>query len=466
MKKFALKVTAIAAGALLAGASFASVNLDTGVTTGTFAKELNFSSTGGTAISGLKVISTKLGFGVSGAQDRYIRVDLAGAKLAGAAAGVNVVNSTTAFANSTVVAGGAVNDTYVIYQVTAAAGGHAASDAIAITMPNFYVTNGNAASVTATYTLYETAVAAVNNAAGTNLYTASGALVKFANGLSFALTTNNTTADVSQSFKKFTAATTTGATPATPSILTARIGSFAYGTVAGVKVADGVTDVALSDLVTAATKLVFAGTFGATATNGVFVDANDACVTVLPATVNTAKTSADYTVGTSATTANLCYTVTGSTAVPAQSVTAALDLTAAVGSSAADIAAATIGTIDRDGTELQAPFTTIHPDYLSRIVLTSTHSADAAVEATIITESGVTCPTVNAIPTLLAGKQLVVNVKDICPALSAGTRLAVKLTIAAPTTTIQGVYNVMNYDVTTGKTNSLISYPLMRPGTN
>lgn len=461
MKKFVIKATALAIGALVGGVAFASVNLDTGVTTGTFAKELSYATT---PISGLKVVSTKLGFGVSAGQNRYIRVDLGGAKLAAAAAGANI-SVTPAFANSVVVAGGAVNDTYVIYQVTADTAGNAASDAVQITLPNFNVTNGNATSVTVTYTLYETAVAAVNNAAGTNLYTSTGALINFANSLTWTLTTNNTTADVSQSFKKFTAATTTGASTATANTSTARIGSFAYAVVTN-KTADGVTNVTLADLVTAATKVVFAGNFGATATNGVYVDNNDACATVNAATVNTAKTSAEFTLGTTAKTANLCYVVNGTTAVPAQSISAALDLTAAAGSSAADVAAATIGTIDRDGTELQAPFATIHPDYLSRVVLTSTHSSDAVVDAFVIAEDGQTCSQASYQTTLKAGKMLVINTKDICPSLTSATRLAIRAVIAAPTSTIQGVYNVMNYDQTTGKTNSLISYPLLRPGTN
>lgn len=474
MKKIVLKATALAIGALVGGVAFASVNLDTGVTTGTFAKELDFSAT---AITGAKTISSKLGFGVSGGQDRYIRVDLVGAKLAAAAAGANVTNTTLAFANAIVVQGGAVNDTYVIYQVTAAGAGHAASDAITVALPNLKVTNGNTASVNTTFTLYETAVAAVQNLPNTNLYQASGALLKFAPGLSFALTTNTTTADVSQSFKKFTAATTTGATPATADTKTARIGSFAYGTVAGVKIADGATDVTLTDLVTAATKLTFTGNFGATAVNGVYVDNNDACVTVNAATVNAGKTSADYTVGTTATTANLCYVVTGSTAVPAQTVNAALDLTAAAGSSAADIAAAAIGNIDRDGTELQAPFATIHGDYTSRIVLTSQHSADAAVEAVAILEDGSTCAAGTAIPNLKAGKQLFVDVASICPSITATTggttRLAVKLTIAAPSNSISGVYNQYRKGDSAAaagsfasKTSDLTSYPLLRPGTN
>jgi hypothetical protein len=465
MTKFTLKSTVVAVGILAAGAASASVNLDTGVTTGTFAKELNYSSTApGVAIAAGQTITTKLGFGVSGSQDRYIRVDLGGAKLAAAAAGTNVVNS-VAFANSTVVQGGAAGDSYVIYQITAAPAGHAQTETVTITLPSINVTNGNASSVTGTYALYETAVAAVNNAAGTSLYSNNGALLKFASGLAWSLTTNNTTASVEKSFKEFTAATTTGATPVTANTKTARIGYINYDVATPVLNTAGV-QVTLANLVTAATKAVFTGDFGAVGAVGMSTDDCGTIAIDLTGALNTAKNSTEVVLGTTAANWALCYEVNGTDSVPAQTINAALDVTAATAATTQDVAAAAIGTIDRDGTELQAPFVTIHPDYLSRMVLTSQHTADAAVEFSVIAEDGVTCTGLVSAATLKAGKQLILNAKDICPALSTGTRFAIKAIIAAPNNKISGVYNVMNYDMTTGKTNSLISYPLLRPGTN
>ncbi|WP_457393347.1 hypothetical protein [Roseateles sp. P5_E1] len=470
MKKFVFKATALAIGALVGGGAFASVNLDTAVTTGTFAKELNYSSVApGVAIAAGQTITTKLGFGVSGGQDRYIRVDLGGAKFAAAAAGGNVVNGTLAFANSIVVQGGAIGDGYVIYQVTAAGAGHAQSDALTITLPSLNVTNSNAANVVATYSLYETAVAAVANATSTWLYRNFGDLLKFATGIKFTLTTNNTTASVEQSFKKFTPGTTTGATPATADILTARIGSFTYGVVTGVLNTAG-TQVQLEDLVQATTKATFTGDFGAAGTLGT---STDDCATAPTAlTLNTGKTSASFTLpvtGQADTTRALCYVVTGTTAVSTQSVTALLDVTAATAATTADIAAATIGTIDRDGTELQAPLASIYGSTTNgnRAVLTSQHSIDASVVASAITEDGVTCTGGTTDFTLMAGKQLFINASEVCPTLSAGkTRLALKFIIAAPNNKISGVYNSYTYDPTTGKVTDMSSYPLLRPGTN
>ena len=471
MKKYVIKATALAIGALVGGAAFASVNLDTGVTTGKFAKELDYSSTTApaAAIVAGQTVTTKLGFGVSAAQNRYIRVDLTGAKLG---AGAFTVTNATAFTNSVIVQGGASGDTYAIFQITSAGAGNLAGDVNTITLPALLVTNGNASNVGVTYALYETAVAAVNNVAGTSLYKASGDLLTFAAGLKWSLATNNTTASVEKSFKEFTAATTTGLVPATANVKTAKIGTFTFGTNTGVFDATG-TQVTVAGLVSAQ-KAVIVGEFGAAVDNAAtppvynIATSTDGCATTTALTLNAALTSATFTIPAPvapATTVSrdVCYIVTGNTAVSAQTVTAALDITAVAGSSAADVAAATIGTIDRDGTELQAPFVTIHPDYLSRVVLTSQHSADAAVTFSAITEDGVTVPTINSAATLKAGKQLVVNVKDIVPSLSAGTRLAIKAIIAAPKSKIEGVYNVMNYDAVTGKTNSLISYQLARP---
>jgi hypothetical protein len=461
MKKVPFSAVALAVGALFASSAFASVNLDTGVTTGTYASELNYSSgTGGTAISANTAITTKLGFGVSGGQDRYIRVDLSGGKLALVAGGGNVVNTTVAFSNSILVSGGAVGDTFAIYQVTAAVGGHAATDSVTITLPSIHVTNGNAASVTSTYSLYETAQQAVANVGGTTLYTASGALLKFSAGLKWVLTPATNTAAVEAAFRKFAPNANT---------TTIAIGTLDYGVNSPVLTAGGV-QVTLANLVTGVTKAVFTGDFGAVdgagnpfVASGLTLDGVGSCPGGAVVTVNTAKTSGEFTLGTTPLNADLCYTVpnNNTVAVPAQIINAALDVTAATNTTTADVAAAKIGEIVRDGTELQAPWFTTFTGYQSRFVLTSTHSADAAYTAAVITNDGSTCTTGPGVSgTIKAGKQLQVQASDICTAISGFTRAAVVFTIAAPNSKIQGTYVVTAPD----GTNSFGA--MMRPGTN
>ena len=367
--------------------------------------------------------------------------------------------------------GGQAGDAYVIYQLTATADlpASGAAAAVNIKVPALRVTSTGSA-VAATYSLHETAVSAVAGASGLGLlYSKTANIATFATGLAFALTTNSTTASVEASFKKFTTATAVdGATGKL-----AKIGAVAYGAATGVKKNDG-TAVTLADLVAAGTKLVVTGDFTAAAgadtaakLTNVYLAGGASCAagTAATAFVGT-QAGASFTINTTAVATDVCYAITGTTSVPAESYTARIDVSAATGTSTANLAAAALGSIVRDGTELQAPFVTIHPDYLSRMVLTSQHTADATVEFSAITEDGVTVPAINATATLKAGKQLIINVKDIVPALSTGTRFAIRAIIAAPNTKISGVYNVMNYNATTGHTSSLSSYPLLRPGTN
>lgn len=457
MNKYVLKATALAIGALVGGTAVADTNLDTGALTGTtaFASELNYNSTAtpaGTAItnSAAPIVSSKLGFGVSGGQNRYIRVDLTNAKLNVAATAAALATAAApAFANVTVVQGGAVGDSFVVFQITAAAGGHASSQTVNVTVPAIDVIS-TGSKVSISYKLFETAVDAANNSSAT-LYSKSGDLYTFSAGLKYALTTGTNTVSVEKTFKEFS----TTATPASLSATLARLGTITYGVNAVAK-ADG-TSVALTDLVTNATKLVVTGDFtDVSGAGGVFVSNSATCAASAAAgTLNTGKTSADIVVGTTAgglpasQDYALCYQIlasnnANSVAIPAQTITAALDLTAASGSAAADVPAATVGTILRDGTELIAPFATIHPDYVSRVFLTSTHSADAAVTATATADDGSTCASGVTLPALKAGKQMEYKIADICPSISGSgntTRLSVRFTIAAPKSKISGAYN-------------------------
>lgn len=475
MKKYVIKATALAIGALVGGAAFASIDFtaDPVATTGKFARELNYNSTGtgNQAIGAGQTVTTKLGFGVSATQQRYIRVDLGALKLGAVAAGGNVVNSTATFGagNVTVVSGGAVGDSFIIYQVTGNAGGHAASDTVVVTLPALRTTAGNAANPTVTYALYETAVAAANNVAGTSLYSTSGTLFEFAAGYKVNVTQYTNTAAVAKAYLEFTA---NGAAPTTTTVK-AEVGAVDVAAAAGVNRGDG-TAIALADLFTTSSRIVFKGDFNFTkATTGVVVEAAGCTGALGSTSLSTDKLTATYTpasVAALATPASLCVETAASNtvAIPAQAFTYDFNPAAVSGNTITDPAAAQVGEIVRDGTELQAPFATIHPDYLSRIVLTSQYSLDVAYTLSTITEDGVSCNTGSAATgTLKAGKMVVVNVKDVCSSTTTGaTRLAVKATISAPLNKVHGLYNVMNYDQVTGKTNSLISYPMVRPTEN
>jgi len=476
MKKYVIKATALAIGALVGGSAFAAIDFVTAApdvtVSGKYASELDYSDAG-TAIAAHAntTMKVKLGFGVSQGQQRYVRVDFGGLKLAAAAANTDLVNATAAWpaANVTVVAGGSADDSFVIYQITGAAGGHGASDTIDYAAPALYTTAGNGASPTITYALYETAVAAANNAAGTSLYSKSGTFFNFASGVKITPTAYTNTALVANSYKKFDVV---GGTPTTTAAK-AEIGKLTVAAAAGVSKATGAA-VALADVYAANTKIVFKGDFSPIGAGAGATIESAGCGGVIAGgastSISTDKQTVTWTAGAVANLASLalCWATDNTVAIPAQTFTYDVNPVAAAASvTVADPAAATIGTVVRDGTELQAPFATIHPDYLSRVVLTSQYSLDAAYTMSAITETGVTCTAgPKATGTLKKGEMLVLNVSDICSSLSTGTRLAVKAIVAAPLSTVHGLYNVMNYDQVTGKTNSLISYPMVRPTEN
>lgn len=475
MKKYVLKATALAIGALVGNAAVAAVaagvNFDAASPTVLkYAKELSYNSTTPLVnVAGINV-TTKLGFGVSNAQTRYIRIDYANATLNVAHAAVGgtdiEINNHAAADTYAVVQGGQVGDNYVIYQVTAAAD-HAASDIVDVKTPALRVTS-TANNVQVTYSLHETAVSAVAGSSGSaKLYSKSQDIVAFATGLVFTVdTTPTTTASVEASFLKFKSG------GGYINDTTAKLGSISLGVDPAVNEQDG-TAVDIGDLLAATgTKVVLTGDTGIPAgandtakKNSVFIsgDADCGSVSLASTTVPTA-TGATFTTDQNVyATKGICYVVNGTSPISASTYSVRLDVAAAAGATTANIGDKAIGSIVRDGTELQAPFATIYPNTGNRAVLTSQHSSDATVTASVITENNVTCAAGTTSYTLKAGKQLFINSSEVCPSLNTGTRFAMKFIIAAPNNKISGVYNSYTFDPTTAKVTDLSSYPLQRP---
>jgi len=482
-KMFALKASAAIVAMAFAGQAAAvvttTVNLDAATGAAVHATQLTLSDTnplvGATTSPNF---SAKIGFGVSASQTRYIRLDYTNATLDvahGTVIGTDLEAATTTGAldgtggSIAKVAGGAIGDSYVIYQITPAIG-ISAAEIIDFAVPNLRVTStGSAVSVS--MQLHETAVSAVAGTTGAALlYSKSGNLVTFASALNFALVPATQTAAVETSFKKFCSVSATTC-DATTAVVTKGLGTIAYNAVATSLTRAGAAP-ALTDLLTTA-DVVVAGDFTAAAAAGsVFIDSDNnttQCDTAsLTGTLNTAKTTATFAVNTTAVTAAangpyLCYTVNGTTVLPVQAVTARLDvLTQPADTTTASVAAATVGNIAHDGTELQAPWFSGASGWISRFALTNTGSTAGTYTAAVITETGNVCTTgTGASGSIPANGQLTVNASDICTSFSGATRGAVVFTVASPTSSIQGVYNLVN--ATTG---SVSTYPMLRPGTN
>ncbi|WP_422012253.1 hypothetical protein [Roseateles sp.] len=488
MKKYVLKATALAIGALVGGSAVADTNLDTGtVTGGTYAKELNYNSISpstGTAITATPTVTSKLGFGVSAGQNRYIRVNLVGAKFHGGLTAADLVNTSRAFNNTVLAAGGQAGDSYAIFQVTAdTTNGNQASDVVTFKpLLGYDVTSGNA-NVQVQFRLFETATAAVANTDSTWLYAASGDLLQFATGLQFSVTgALNSTADVAQSFTKFKTVAGSGKISDT----LAKLGQVTSSAVTGVLNATG-AQVTYAQLVGAGTttptgtKVVLKGDFSAAATNGVFLATDAACSTLVSnvaAAAAPTATGADIVTGANPLTgAYVCYATTGTTPIVASSYTAAVAYANATNSTTTNPSAQNLGSIDRDGTELLAPFATINSDYTARVFLTSSHTAPAKVTVKAWFADGSSCAA-QALPDLKPGTQQEYLIKDICPTITgtAGsntTRLSLRFTIAAPKNTVVGSYNQYNNRIDGAaagaygsKTTDMNGYVLVAPAAN
>ena len=409
----------------------------------TYASEL---ATNGMTITDPNIaIQTVMGFGVSAAQTRYVRFDLTNAKWGAAivAAYLDAGAPPAGITFTPVVAlasGGTTSDSFVIFQVTADVA-YASSDSFsfALNTPGVKVTAAGT-SVGLTYSLYETASDAVGGGATGRLATKTKDIAKFGAGLKFSVTTNNSVASVDQAFKKFTSSS--------PTTTRAKLGTVAYTTNTTFTAA-GVA-VALTDLVTAATKLVVAGDFSAStsgSTAAVGLDAGGDCTTAddVVGAMNTSNTSSDITVGTTAqATGAICYLVNGTTILPEQTVTVALDLTAAGTSTAVDVPAQTLGTITHDGTTMIAPLAQIPSGWISRLVMNNLGTVARPYTVVAVSETG---NTVTLGATLASGTLAVgTTVIDLATEITAtgAPRTGLKIVVAAPNTEIEGLYQIVN----------------------
>jgi hypothetical protein len=359
MKKFTVKASALAIAAALPGVAAAQVTLGTAPTT-SFASEL-IAATGSNVTVG--TVRTALGFGVSNGQDRYIRVDLSGAKMVGAPT-LDVVNSANACgtadldATETVVQGGAANDTSVIFQITAniAAGLTSAANVCFSGNATGAVALTSAAGASLTYSLYADPSSAVAGGTSGRLATKTGVIASTASGLDFTVTPGSATASVATSYKRFLGGDSNAA-----------IGEISLETAANTTNLGG-AGIVISDLISAANVIITAADLTSTsnaAGAGIVLRESAGGGCALGGGLGGTSTQTSSTVRTISGLGGgfpaheACFEVTGTTSQPAiaeQSLTVALDITPALGTGTVDIAAQALGDIVRDGVTLKAAY--------------------------------------------------------------------------------------------------------------
>lgn len=371
MKNFTVKASALAIAAALPGVASAVVNLNDGSGATNYASELLPAAVSASRVVTVTPVTAYLGFGVSNGQDRYIRFDLTGAKwnTALTASSIDGASNCGATSNAgvsgaatdaleTLSTGGAVGGTSVIYQITAnVAGGLGENSPVCLTATNVKLTSAAGASIK--YQLYATAENAVAGGATGRLDEATGTIAGSAPGLVYSVTPGGATADVEFGYKQFT----DDVYVATDFNLAGIGGIVLRADGANAADLDG-TAVTLADLISGANLAVVGedlgslGVAGSAASNGgIYLGDNVTCAPVLPGVpvsgspnarrIQTDLNTIDHTV---------CYDANGSIAIAEQAFTVALDVTPAANSAAADVAVTALGSIERNGTVLKAPF--------------------------------------------------------------------------------------------------------------
>ena len=122
-----------------------------------------------------------------------------------------------------------------------------------------------------------------------------------------------------------------------------------------------------------------------------------------------------------------------------------------------------LGRIVRDGTQLQAPLAQVPGDWISRLVLTNTSSIARPYTISVISETGNTVSTDNLTGTIPANGTYVIE--DLNSVLTGFTtqyrRATLNVTVAGPSTAIQGLYQIVN-----PQKGSISNHVLVRPGRN
>jgi hypothetical protein len=475
MKKLILKAAVMAvvvaapgmamAGIITLGASPADADINV------YAKELNYSVAGAADLTAADTVQTVFGYGASAGQNRYARIVLANGKFGAAvAAGSfedtttqnNPANSgfggdTTATDGVTIVSGGTLGSSCVVYQLTGKAGaGNGQADVVEWTYPDLTAT-GTASPVTATYTLHETATSAScanigTGAADTAVLSTpvTGDIATFASSLTFTGADGVTvTADVTTLYTE-EIDVTGGALDTTQLAL----GIFTADKSDTNNESDN-SPVDIADLITAATINV-AGDFTAVGTTGTVTLSAGACNAggvLATGTLAGDKKSVAFTGApvlalfadgvAAATVTNLCYNTDGTTPIQADDTySASVSFTAAAGATLDAMTPQVAGVVERDGTVLKAPFMKSQTGQESFMQLANTGTVDAAYTVRCLSTTGALAGTGG---TVTAGS----TKKMYQGALGcvSGTT-AVELTLAVPQGSVNGA--VVRQSTTTG----------------
>jgi hypothetical protein len=410
-------------------------------------------------------IITPVNYAFSNGEVRYARVECA--------SNVKITSGSVTYTDGGGAAGtvalGAINGmgtNVIFFSVTATAGGVGdnAGDIFTVNGDR-NITPGTAASCA--YSLYDQPSQAQAGGSTGRITTTSGAYINFASGYSFTTNSQQTlTADVEANTGAFTKFTAAGPVSATLGRLTSLRHDAAFGT----QIDEDGLDIALTDIFGANTNISINGDFSfVTGTANVFLASDTTCTTVVQAASSLSATNATFTIGTNARNAgadvHLCVVPNTTTPIPAGSYTATLN---AVVSNAAEYSVSSTGplaagSIVRNGTQIQAPLVQTPQGWLSRIALTNDSNLARAYTVRVIDEEGNSTTLNNSAlsGTIAANRTKIISIDSIIASYTGNSRATVIVTVAAPNSQIQGLYQIVN-----PASGSISNHVMVRPGTN
>jgi hypothetical protein len=361
------------------------------------------------------------------------------------------------------VTAGAVNgigSSVITFSVTAGSTGASSAS---------FTVNGNRSvsstgDATCSYSLYDTPSQAAAGGSAGRIVGITGNYLDFVTSYAMTSSGSNATANVEApggAYTSFLVSNTNVQTVSLGSINTALTG-------ANIWEADG-TLLTFGEIIGTASKHIVSGDFSAVASvTGVWLETTSTCSydagTDIPAATLT-TTTATFNTGSLPLSHLVCYQADGSTAINEADFSVTWDVVSANSAryTTPDIGPQALGSIRRNGTQIQAPLVQTPDGWLSRIALTNTGNLARAYTVRVIDEEGNSTTLNNSAlsGTVQANSTKIISVNSIIASYTGNSRATIVMTVAAPNNQIQGLYQIVN-----PASGSISNHVMVRPGTN
>ncbi|MBW8366770.1 MAG: hypothetical protein K0M70_02800 [Arenimonas sp.] len=413
---------------------------------------------------GLLDLVTPLRYNFSAGEVRYARIDCSGGLRFAPGSAVSLLGAGSASLGAI----NGVGSSVISFSITANDAAVVETDRLVVSGDRLAV---GSAPVRCSYGLYD--VPSQANAGGTagRVASAEGDYLRFAPATLFSAQGRTSVADVTATppYTEFVHSAPTTAT-------TAALGPVQYALSLPAPLTPAGTQITLADLHGAGpsgTRLVVDGDFGAAANaDGGFTGAalsrvylsttGNSCSFGTPAS-SLSATQAAFNVGATATGGILCLAPAAGATIPAAQYTARLQAVSAAPAvyRVQGFGPDPVGTIVRNGLELQAPLVQLPDNYLSRLVLTNAGPQGRIFTVRVLGETGNVVSTGELRGTVPGSGTLVIELGAILTGFTVSPRATLSVTMAAPGTMVQGLYQIVNPDA-----GSVSNHVMVRPGSN